>query len=88
VISIFAFKIFSLLPRFSRWELPIAGGIYVIEAISVILQVVSFKLRGKRIFKMSPIHHHFELSGWKETKVVVVFWTVTFILCVISLLIV
>jgi phospho-N-acetylmuramoyl-pentapeptide-transferase len=68
--------------------LPIAGGIYVIEAISVILQVVSFKLRGKRIFKMSPIHHHFELSGWKETKVVVVFWTVTFILCVISLLIV
>lgn len=54
--------------------LVIIGGVYVLEALSVILQVGSFKLRnGKRIFKMSPIHHHFELSGWKETKVVFVF---------------
>jgi phospho-N-acetylmuramoyl-pentapeptide-transferase len=63
----------------------IVGGIYVIEAISVILQVGSFKLRGKRIFKMAPIHHHFELSGWKETNVVYMFWTVTICLGLISL---
>lgn len=64
--------------------IPLAGGVYVAEALSVILQVVSFKLRGKRIFKMAPLHHHFELCGWKETKVVGVFWLITFILCAIS----
>ncbi|MBR0597067.1 phospho-N-acetylmuramoyl-pentapeptide-transferase [Sinanaerobacter chloroacetimidivorans] len=68
--------------------IPIAGGVYVAEALSVVLQVASFKLRGKRIFKMAPLHHHFELSGWKETKVVGVFWMVTFVLCAISLLVV
>lgn len=68
--------------------IPIAGGVYVAETVSVILQVASYKLRGKRIFKMAPLHHHFELSGWKETKVVLVFWMVTFVLCAISLLIV
>ncbi|MHA6484730.1 phospho-N-acetylmuramoyl-pentapeptide-transferase [Paenibacillus sp. strain BS8-2] len=52
------------------------GGVFVLEMLSVILQVASFKLRGKRIFKMSPIHHHFELIGWSEWKVVTVFWTV------------
>jgi len=52
----------------------IIGGIFVMEAISVILQVGSFKLRGKRIFKMAPIHHHFELLGWPEPKVIVRFW--------------
>lgn len=67
--------------------LPIAGGIFVMEALSVILQVVSFKTTGKRIFKMSPLHHHFELSGWKETKVVLIFWSVTLLLCILSLLI-
>lgn len=51
----------------------LAGGLYVIEALSVIIQVVSFKTRGVRVFKMSPIHHHFELSGWSEVKVVTVF---------------
>ncbi|WP_342525906.1 phospho-N-acetylmuramoyl-pentapeptide-transferase [Chryseomicrobium sp. FSL W7-1435] len=55
------------------------GVIFVIETASVILQVISFKTRGKRIFKMSPIHHHFELSGWSEQKVVYVFWTVGFV---------
>ena len=55
------------------FTLIIVGGIFVIEAGSVILQVASFKTRGKRIFKMSPIHHHFELKGWKETKVVIRF---------------
>lgn len=66
--------------------LPIVGGIYFIEALSVIIQVVSFKLTGKRVFKMSPLHHHFELKGWKETKVVVVFWITTVILCLIGIL--
>ena len=65
--------------------LPIAGGIYFAEALSVILQVASFKLTGKRIFKMSPLHHHYELKGWKETKVVTVFWFTTVMLCLISL---
>ncbi|MBS4535414.1 phospho-N-acetylmuramoyl-pentapeptide-transferase [Clostridium sp. D2Q-14] len=65
--------------------LPIVGGIYFAETLSVIIQVVSFKLTGKRIFKMSPLHHHYELSGWKETKVVTVFWLITVILCLIGL---
>ncbi|NMM61420.1 phospho-N-acetylmuramoyl-pentapeptide-transferase [Clostridium sp. P21] len=64
----------------------IVGGIYVMETVSVILQVASFKLTGKRIFKMSPIHHHFELSGWHETKVVSVFCIVTVILCLVAFL--
>ena len=62
----------------------IAGGIYVFEALSVILQVGSFKLRNKRIFKMAPVHHHFEKCGWSEVKIVAVFSTVTAILCVIA----
>ena len=69
------------------WILLIAGIIYVIEALSVIVQVSSFKYRGKRVFKMAPIHHHFELSGWKETKVVLVFWIITLISCLIGMLI-
>lgn len=56
------------------------GGIYVAEGLSVILQVVSFKLTGKRIFRMAPLHHHFEMKGWSETKVMVRFWIVTGIL--------
>lgn len=63
----------------------IAGGIYLIEVLSVIIQVVSFKMTGKRVFKMAPIHHHFELLGWKEVKVVYVFWAVTVLLCIVSL---
>lgn len=66
--------------------IPIVGGIYFAEAMSVIIQVLSFKLRGKRVFLMSPLHHHFEYKGWKETKVVVVFWSVTIVLCFIGLL--
>jgi phospho-N-acetylmuramoyl-pentapeptide-transferase len=54
--------------------LVIVGGVFVIEALSVIIQVISFKSTGKRVFRMSPIHHHFELGGWTETKVVAVFW--------------
>ncbi len=64
--------------------IPIVGLIYFIEALSVIIQVVSFKIRGKRVFKMAPIHHHFELCGWKETKVVKVFWLITAIMCLVG----
>lgn len=65
--------------------IPIVCGIYFAEAISVIIQVISFKLFGKRVFLMSPLHHHFEYKGWKETKIVVVFWSVTLILCLIGI---
>ncbi|MFC4778468.1 phospho-N-acetylmuramoyl-pentapeptide-transferase [Paenibacillus sp. GCM10023252] len=66
--------------------LVVIGGVFVLEMLSVILQVGSFKLRGKRIFKMSPIHHHFELSGWSEWKVVTVFWSVGLVLAALGLL--
>ncbi|NLY86478.1 MAG: phospho-N-acetylmuramoyl-pentapeptide-transferase [Tissierellia bacterium] len=65
--------------------IPIVGGIYFVEALSVIIQVTSYKLTGKRVFLMSPLHHHFEQKGWKETKVVAVFWIVTVILCLIGI---
>ncbi|MDR5658029.1 phospho-N-acetylmuramoyl-pentapeptide-transferase [Serpentinicella sp. ANB-PHB4] len=64
--------------------IPIVGGIYFAESLSVIIQVFSFRLTGKRVFKMSPLHHHYELSGWAETKVVTVFWITTVILCLIG----
>jgi phospho-N-acetylmuramoyl-pentapeptide-transferase len=67
--------------------IPIVGFIYFVEVLSVIIQVVYFKLtNGKRFFKMAPIHHHFELSGWPETKVVTIFSIITAILCIIALL--
>ncbi|MGN6185429.1 MAG: phospho-N-acetylmuramoyl-pentapeptide-transferase [Thermoanaerobaculia bacterium] len=65
--------------------LVLVGGLFVLEAMSVILQVASFKLTGRRIFKMSPLHHHFELSGWKETKVVVRFWIIAIMFAMIAL---
>jgi phospho-N-acetylmuramoyl-pentapeptide-transferase len=61
------------------------GGIFVIEAVSVMLQVASFKLTGKRIFKMAPIHHHFELKGWAEPKVIVRFWIISILLALFTL---
>lgn len=63
----------------------IIGGIFVMEAISVILQVASFKIRKKRIFKMAPIHHHFELMGWPEPKVIVRFWIISIVLSILAL---
>lgn len=63
----------------------IMGGIFVMETVSVILQVVSFKLTGKRIFRMAPIHHHFELKGWPEPRVIVRFWIITVVLVLIGL---
>jgi phospho-N-acetylmuramoyl-pentapeptide-transferase len=65
--------------------LAIVGGVFVAEALSVILQVASFKLTGKRIFKMSPLHHHFELSGWKENTVTVRFWIMAIVLGMLGL---
>jgi phospho-N-acetylmuramoyl-pentapeptide-transferase len=63
----------------------IMGGIFVVETLSVILQVTSFKLTGKRIFRMAPLHHHFELKGWKENQVVVRFWIITMMLVLLGL---
>jgi phospho-N-acetylmuramoyl-pentapeptide-transferase len=63
----------------------VMGGVFVLETVSVILQVASFKLTGKRIFRMAPIHHHFELKGWPEPKVIVRFWIITVILVLAGL---
>ena len=65
--------------------LMVMGGVFVMETVSVILQVVSFKLTGKRIFRMAPLHHHFELKGWPEPRVIVRFWIITVILVLIGL---
>jgi phospho-N-acetylmuramoyl-pentapeptide-transferase len=65
--------------------LAVVGGVFVVEALSVILQVGSYKLRRKRIFKMAPIHHHFELLGWAESKVIVRFWIVGVIFALLAI---
>jgi phospho-N-acetylmuramoyl-pentapeptide-transferase len=65
--------------------LPFIGGVFVIEAVSVILQVGSYKLRKKRIFKMAPIHHHFELMGWSESKIIVRFWIASLVFALFAL---
>ena len=63
----------------------IMGGVFVVETLSVVIQVASFKLTGKRVFRMAPLHHHYELKGWKETQVVVRFWIITMMLVLIGL---
>jgi phospho-N-acetylmuramoyl-pentapeptide-transferase len=63
----------------------VMGGVFVLETVSVMLQVASFKLTGKRIFRMAPIHHHFELKGWAEPKVIVRFWIISFVLVLVGL---
>jgi phospho-N-acetylmuramoyl-pentapeptide-transferase len=65
--------------------LVVVGGLFVLEALSVIIQVASFKLRGKRVFRMSPLHHHFELSGWAEPKIIVRFWLLSILFALLSL---
>ncbi len=65
--------------------LAITGGLFVLEAISVILQVISFKLTGKRIFRMAPIHHHYEKKGWQESTIVIRFWIISIVLAIIGL---
>ena len=66
--------------------LAVVGGLFVMEAFSVIVQVASFKMTGKRVFKMAPIHHHFEQLGWSEPQVVVRFWIVAFVLALVGLI--
>jgi phospho-N-acetylmuramoyl-pentapeptide-transferase len=65
--------------------LVIVGGLFVIETLSVVIQVLSYRWRGKRVFRMAPLHHHFELSGWRETQVVVRFWIVSILLALVTL---
>ena len=69
----------------NEFTLLIVGGIFVMETLSVMVQVASFKLTGKRVFKMAPIHHHFELKGWAEPKVIVRFWIIGFMLALVAL---
>lgn len=68
-----------------QFLLGIAGGLFVLEAVSVMVQVASFKMTGKRVFRMAPIHHHYELKGWAEPKIIVRFWIVTLILALVAL---
>ena len=65
--------------------LAIIGGLFVLETVSVVIQVVSYKLTGKRIFQMAPLHHHYELKGWPEPRVIVRFWIITFMLVLLGL---
>ena len=71
--------------EFDEFGAPITSKVFVLEAISVMVQVISFKLTGKRIFKMAPIHHHFEKKGWPESTVVIRFWIISIILAMIGL---
>ena len=66
--------------------LAITGGLFVLEAISVIVQVISFKLTGKRVFRMAPLHHHFEQKGWSESTIVIRFWIISILLAMVSLI--
>ncbi|RMH61998.1 MAG: phospho-N-acetylmuramoyl-pentapeptide-transferase [Zetaproteobacteria bacterium] len=68
-----------------QFLLAIAGGLFVLEAVSVMIQVASFKLTGRRVFRMAPIHHHFELKGWPEPKVIVRFWIVSILLSLVAM---
>lgn len=79
-----ALGIVAILIR-QEFLLLIMGGVFVIEAVSVILQVASFKILGRRIFRMAPLHHHFELKGWPEPKVIVRFWIITVILVLVGM---
>jgi len=63
----------------------IMGGVFVVETVSVMLQVASYKLTGKRLFRMAPLHHHYELKGWPEPRVIVRFWIITVILVLVGL---
>jgi phospho-N-acetylmuramoyl-pentapeptide-transferase len=69
----------------SELLLPLIGGIYVVEAASVIIQVASFKLTGRRVFRMAPLHHHYEIKGWAEPKIIVRFWIVSIMLALLAL---
>ena len=78
-------------PRRGRYELictgllVVVGGVFVMEALSVVIQVASFKMTGKRVFAMAPLHHHFEQKGWKEPTIVIRFWIIAIVLALIGL---
>ena len=84
-------SIVSILALFSRAAiiglilLIIIGGLFVLETLSVIIQVISYKLTGKRVFMMAPLHHHFEKKGWAESTIVIRFWIITIVLALLSL---
>jgi phospho-N-acetylmuramoyl-pentapeptide-transferase len=65
--------------------LGVIGGLFVLETVSVIVQVISFKMTGKRVFAMAPLHHHYEQKGWKEPTIVIRFWIIAFVLALIGL---
>jgi phospho-N-acetylmuramoyl-pentapeptide-transferase len=65
--------------------LVLVGGLFVLEALSVIIQVASFKMTGRRVFRMAPLHHHFELQGWAEPKIIVRFWILSILFAMLSL---
>jgi phospho-N-acetylmuramoyl-pentapeptide-transferase len=69
----------------SELLLPLIGGIYVVEAASVIIQVAAFKMTGRRVFRMAPLHHHYEIKGWAEPKIIVRFWIVSIMLALLAL---
>lgn len=77
----------ALMLKMELWVV-IVGLMYVVETLSVIIQVTSFKMTGKRVFKMAPIHHHFEQCGWSEIKIVTVFSLVTAVLCIIGFIVI
>ncbi|MDC4649570.1 phospho-N-acetylmuramoyl-pentapeptide-transferase, partial [Acinetobacter baumannii] len=79
-----ALGIIAVLLR-QEFLLVVMGGVFVVETLSVILQVGSFKLRGQRIFRMAPIHHHYEVKGWPEPRVIVRFWIISLMLVLIGL---
>jgi phospho-N-acetylmuramoyl-pentapeptide-transferase len=68
-----------------EFVLAIAGGLFVLEIMSVIIQVASYKLTGKRVFRMAPLHHHFEQKGWKEPQIVMRFWIISVVLALVAL---
>ncbi|MFL5180717.1 MAG: phospho-N-acetylmuramoyl-pentapeptide-transferase, partial [Microvirga sp.] len=68
-----------------EFVLAIAGGLFVLEIMSVIIQVASFRLTGKRVFRMAPLHHHFEQKGWKEPQIVMRFWIISVVLALVAL---
>jgi phospho-N-acetylmuramoyl-pentapeptide-transferase len=77
----------GILAVLSKHEILLAlvGGVFVLETLSVIIQVASFKLTGKRVFKMAPIHHHYEKLGWSEPKIIVRFWIISILLALVAL---
>ena len=74
-----------ILVRRAEPETKSIGGIFILELLSVIIQVGSFKLTGKRVFRMAPLHHHFELMGWSESKIIVRFWIIALVFSLFSL---